>query len=186
MISFYKFFYIFSTNFENSADSDRLWEALGIAKEKNERGDVVTDEDGNVSYLVYSTRYKQRFFPALGRSFVYSFRIAGAIFKVLGELLTGALGVENFGGPVTTIRLTSQIVSRGIQPLLEITAYIGVNLAVFNLVPLPSLDGSKIVFTAIEWARGKPVNRKVEAVIHAVGLALLFGFAILVDILQFV
>lgn len=174
-----------ATNFENSADTDRLWQALVLAKERNENGDVVTDEEGNPSYMIYSTSYRLGFFSALGRSFVYSFKIAGSIFKVLGELLTGSLGLDTMGGPVTTIRVTSQIASRGLQSFLEITAYIGVNLAVFNLLPIPALDGSKVIFTAVEWVRGKPVNRKVEALIHTVGILFLFGFAILVDILQF-
>lgn len=103
---------------------------------------------------------------------------------MLGQLLTGDLGLEAFGGPVSTIKLTSEIASRGVQQFLEIAAFIGVNLAVFNLLPIPALDGSKIVFTVIEWIRGKPVNRKVEAVIHAVGFVLLLGFAVLVDLLQ--
>ena len=117
--------------------------------------------------------------------FVYSFRIAGAIFQVLGELLRGVLGVDSLGGPVTTIGVTSKVLSRGVQPFFEIAAYIGVNLAVFNLLPIPALDGSKVVFTAIEWIRGKPIDRKIEAVIHAVGFLLLLGFAVFVDILQF-
>ena len=78
----------------------------------------------------------------------------------------------------------SQIASQSFQQFLEIAAFIGVNLAVFNLLPIPALDGSKIVFTLIEWVRGKPINRKVEAIIHAAGFILLIGFAILVDILQ--
>lgn len=73
-----------------------------------------------------------------------------------------------------------------LRGFFEIAGYIGVNLAVFNLLPIPALDGSKIVFTVIEWIRGKPVNRKVEAIIHFAGLVLLLGFAVLVDILQFV
>lgn len=173
-----------ATNFENSADTDRLWQALGVAKERGEDGGVVTDEEGNPYYQIYSTSYRLGFFTAIGRSFVYSFKIAGSIFKVLGELLTGSLGIDTMGGPVTTIRVTSQIAARGLQSFLEITAYIGVNLAVFNLLPIPALDGSKVIFTAIEWARGKPVNRKVEAMIHTIGILFLFGFAILVDILQ--
>jgi hypothetical protein len=68
----------------------------------------------------------------------------------------------------------------------DIAALIGVNLAVFNLLPVPALDGCKVVFCLIEWIFKKPVNRKVEAIIHAVGIALLFAFAILVDILHFV
>ena len=76
--------------------------------------------------------------------------------------------------------------SFSLRYFLEIAGYIGVNLAVFNLLPIPALDGSKIVFTAIEWIRGKPIPRKVEAVIHTAGFLLILGFAVLVDILQFV
>lgn len=174
-----------ATDFENSADTDRLWEALGIAKQTDGEGNVTTDGEGNPTYLIYSTSYRFGFFQTIGNAFLYSFRIAGAIFQVLGELLMGALGLDAFGGPITTITVTSQIAARGLQPFLEIAAYIGVNLAVFNLLPIPALDGSKVVFTAIEWVRGKPVNRKVEAVIHAVGFLLILGFAVLVDVLQF-
>ncbi|MDE7296874.1 MAG: site-2 protease family protein, partial [Clostridia bacterium] len=111
---------------------------------------------------------------------------AGSIFKVIGELLTGNLGITALGGPITTITMTSQVASQSFRSFLEIASFIGVNLAVFNLLPIPALDGSKVVFTVIEWVRGKPISRKVEAIIHAVGFVLLLGFAVLVDILQFV
>ena len=165
-------------DFENLTDTNTLWQCIGIYKQPLESGE-------GYQWQVYSMAYKGfGFFETIGRSFVYSFQIGGTIFKVLGQLLTGSLGLSAFGGPITTIRLTSEIASRGIQQFLEIAAYIGVNLAVFNLLPIPALDGSKIVFTAIEWIRGKPLNRKVEAVIHAAGFVLLIGFAILVDLLQ--
>ena len=61
---------------------------------------------------------------------------------------------------------------------------ISVNLAVFNLLPIPALDGSKIIFVIIEWIRGKPLNRQVEAYIHFAGLVLLFGFVILIDLMK--
>lgn len=165
-------------DFENLTDTNTLWQCIGIYKQPLESGE-------GYQWQVYSMAYKGfGFFETIGRSFVYSFQIGGTIFKVLGQLLTGSLGLSAFGGPITTIRLTSEIASRGLQSFLEIAAYIGVNLAVFNLLPIPALDGSKIVFTAIEWIRGKPLNRKVEAVIHAVGFVLLLGFAVLVDLLQ--
>ena len=126
------------------------------------------------------------FFETLGRSFMYSFKIAGTIFRVLGELLTGHLGISSMGGPVTTIKLTSEVAAQSFQSFLEIATYIGVNLAVFNLLPIPALDGSKVIFCLIEWIFRKPVPRKVEAVIHAVGFFLILGFAVLVDILQFI
>lgn len=161
----------------NSADLDCVWKALGIR--------YVEDDTGS-GYMLATSYYKFGFWETLGRSFAYSFKIADSIFRILGELLTGKLGISALGGPVTTITMTSQIVSRGFRSFLEIAGYIGVNLAVFNLLPIPALDGSKVIFTLIEWVRGKPVNRKVEAIIHAVGFVLLFGFAILVDFLQFI
>ena len=165
-------------DFENLTDTNTLWQCIGIYKQPLESGE-------GYQWQVYSMAYKGfGFFETIGRSFVYSFQIGGTIFKVLGQLLTGSLGLSAFGGPITTIRLTSEIASRGIQQFLEIAAYIGVNLAVFNLLPIPALDGSKIVFTAIEWIRGKPLNRKMKAAIHAGGFVLLLGFAVLVDVLQ--
>ncbi|MCD8309430.1 MAG: M50 family metallopeptidase [Clostridia bacterium] len=165
-------------DFENSSEVSKLWSALGI--------DTEVRQDGNAYWTVGVTNYRFGFFKSAGRAVSYSFKIAGTIFKVLGELLTGSLGLDAVGGPVTTIMLTSQIASQGVQSFLEIAAYIGVNLAVFNLLPIPALDGSKIVFCIIEWIFKKPVPRKVEAAIHAAGFVAILVFAVLVDILQFV
>ena len=165
-------------DFENSEQTSKLWTALGIG--------TYEGADGLKYWAVGVENHRFGFFETLGRSFVYSFKIAGTIFKVLGELLTGHLGLSAMGGPVTTIKLTSEIASQSVQNFLEIAAYIGVNLAVFNLLPIPALDGSKVVFCLIEWIFRKPVPRKVEAIIHAVGFVLILGFAVLVDILQFI
>lgn len=163
---------------KNSTDYSTVWPALGIGIE--ERGE-------SRYYMIGSTYHRFGFFETIGRSFMYSFKIAGTIFRVIGELFTGRIGLNALGGPVTTITTTSQVVSsNGFRGFLEIAAFIGVNLAVVNLMPIPALDGSKIVFTIIEWIRKKPISRKVEAIIHLVGIVLLFGFAVLVDILQFV
>lgn len=133
---------------------------------------------------IYGANVKFGFFATVGRSFAYAFRIAGSVFVVLGQLLTGKLGVSSLGGPVTTVAMTSKMVAMGWNAFFEIAAFIGVNLAVFNLLPIPALDGSRVVFTLIEWARGKPVSRKIEAVIHFAGFLVLIGFSLLVDLLQ--
>ncbi len=134
---------------------------------------------------LFTVAEKQGFFPSLGNSVVYSFKIGGSLLRSLGELLTGKLGLEAMGGPVTTIKVTSEAAASSFMSFLNIAAFIGVNLAVFNLLPVPALDGCKIIFCLIEWIRKKPVNRKVEAIINIVGLFFLLGFAILVDVLQF-
>jgi regulator of sigma E protease len=157
--------------FKNMTDIPGVCVALGL--------------DGE-TYAFSGVTMKEGFFKTIGSSFVYSFKIGGTVLRSLGELLTGKLPISSMGGPVTTISVTAQAASGGALSFLNIAAFIGVNLAVFNLLPIPALDGSKIIFCAIEWIRKKPINRKVETIIHFVGIIFLFAFAILVDVLQFI
>ena len=154
--------------FENMSDVQTLLHAIGIQKGGG----------------LYTVTVKQGFFQTIGSSFAYSVKIGGTVLRSLGELLTGKLGLKAMGGPVTTIKITSEAASSGVLSFLNIAAFIGVNLAVFNLLPIPALDGCKVIFCIIEWIRKKPVNRKVETMIHFIGIIFLFAFAILVDILQ--
>ncbi len=152
-------------NFANMSDTQTLLKAMNI-------------------YGLFTVTESQGFFPSIGHSFVYSFKIGSTVLRSLGELLTGKLGINAVGGPVTTISMTAQAASSGLMSFLNIAAFIGVNLAVFNLLPVPALDGCKVIFCLIEWIRKKPVNRKVETIIHFVGIIFLLGFAVLVDLLQ--
>lgn len=175
------------SNPRNMSDSGSILYPLGLAY----REDMLDENGETVSKLVNGgglvpTDVKDGFFGTIGHSFVYSFKIGGTVLRSLGELLTGKLGLDAVGGPATTIKLTSEVAASGMQNFLSIAAFIGVNLAVFNLLPVPALDGCKVIFCIIEWIRKKPVNRKVEAIINFIGLIALFGFAILVDLLQFI
>lgn len=138
------------------------------------------------TYLHYDqVNKKTSFSKTIARGFGYSVSIGGTIFTTLGELLTGKLSITAMGGPVTTITLTSQAIKKGgLNFFFEMMGFIGINLGVFNLLPIPALDGSRIVFAFIEWIFKKPVPRKVEGVIHTIGLLVLLGFSILVDVLQ--
>ena len=136
--------------------------------------------------LKYTTKnVRFGFVETFSRGLNYSYSVAGTIFTTLGELLTGKLSITAMGGPITTISVTSTAIKEGgFNYFLEIMGFIGINLAVFNLLPIPALDGSRAVFCLIEGIRKKPINRKVEGIIHAVGLMVLLGFCILVDLLQ--
>ncbi len=136
------------------------------------------------TYGFASVTLKEGFWETVGSSLVYSFKIGGTVLRSLGELVTGRIGLDSMGGPVTTIGITAQAASSSFLSFLNIAAFIGVNLAVFNLLPIPALDGCKVIFCIIEWIRKKPVNRKVETMIHFIGIIALFGFAILIDVLQ--
>ncbi|MBR5900049.1 MAG: site-2 protease family protein [Clostridia bacterium] len=164
------------TNFKNLEDITLLYDALGVYYQTDEtNGEMI---DGGL----YATGVKLGFFRTIGASVEYSIKLAGTVFIVLGQLLTGKLGLSSMGGTVTTIAVTAQAISFGFRNLLNIGAFIGVNLAVFNLLPIPALDGSRVIFTLIEWVRGKPISRKVEGIIHTVGLVLLVLFAVFIDL----
>lgn len=126
--------------------------------------------------------YKLGFFEAIGKGTAYCFRMAGVILGFFGDLITGKINFSQIGGPIATIDYTAQVAKMGLRPLMDIVTLIGVNLAVFNILPIPALDGSRILFILIEWIRKKPVKRELEGKIHFVGLMLLFGFVILADL----
>ncbi len=111
----------------------------------------------------------------------FTFEMAGECFKIFGELITGKISLSQLGGPIATISTIATNTSANILNLLLLLPLIAVNLAVFNILPIPALDGARIVFVLIEWIRGKAINRELEAKIHAIGLMLLFAFVILVD-----
>jgi regulator of sigma E protease len=115
----------------------------------------------------------------------YAVKMGGIILSSLGRLITGATGMRDVGGTVTTISVMAQAASANIANILILLPLFSVNLGLFNLLPIPALDGSRIIFTLIEWIRGKPVSRKIEGWVHAVGFLFLIGFVVLADILQF-
>jgi len=162
-------------NFKNMEDAKKLYDCLGVVYQ--------TDGEQITRVQLYATNVRLGFFRTIGAGFEYSFKLAGTVFGVLGELLTGRIGISSMGGTITTVTMTANAIAvGGLRYLMYIASFIGVNLAVFNLLPIPALDGSKVIFCLIEWIRGKPINRKVETVIHFIGLILIVGFAILVDL----
>ena len=110
-------------------------------------------------------------------------------------LLTGQVAFDQLSGPVGVVNMGVQIWDDGIkesiwvavQQMFFLAALISVNLGIFNLFPFPALDGGRILFTAVEGVRGKPVNPKIEGFFHAFGLFLILGLMVVVlfnDILR--
>lgn len=143
----------------------------------------INDEE-TLTYQVGTQSVYFGFFEGLGRAVVYSFKTVGVTLESFWQLLTGKLSLTSVSGPVGTISLTSQYVSLGFKYVLNIASMIGLSVAIFNLLPIPALDGARVVFVIIEWIRKKPINRNVEGMIHFVGLILLVLFAVAVDLLK--
>ncbi len=134
---------------------------------------------------VCTQAYKYGFFEGLGRSFSMAFGFAWVVLKSLWMLITFQIPITEMGGTITTIATMAEYTAINPANLLIFIPLISANLAVFNLLPFPALDGAHVLFTVIEWIRGKPINRKVENTIHFVGICILFAFVVIVDILHF-
>ncbi len=149
-------------------------------------GDIVVTESPytGIGMSVHYDKYKFGFGEVLIRVVPYCCEVGMLVLRTLGGLLTGAVGIESVGGPITTISMTSEIVATGFGNVLMLIVLISVNLAVFNLLPVPALDGCQMVFVIIEWIAGRPINRKVQSYINGIGLIVLIGLMLLIDILK--
>ena len=84
-------------------------------------------------------------------------------------------------GPVGIAQLTGEVAKAGLSPLLELAAFISINLAIINIFPLPALDGGRIVFVLLEWVRrGKRIPPKAEGLVHFIGFVMLMGVIIVI------
>lgn len=91
----------------------------------------------------------------------------------LKMLVTFQFELDDLGGPVRTAEVTSQIAKQGILQLTSWTAVLSLYLGIFNLLPIPALDGSRLLFIGYEVVRRKPVSPNKESLIHFIGFALL-------------
>ena len=125
------------------------------------------------------------FFEAVLKAWPFCFYLCGLILSALGGLFTGSTAVSELGGTITAISQMAEISSYGISYFLLLLPLIAMNLAVFNILPIPALDGARAVFVLIEIIFRKPVNRTVEAWIHTVGLFVILGLVIFLDVYHF-
>ena len=118
-----------------------------------------------------------------------SLNYARLVWVSLGMLVSGQVGVDQLSGPVGVASVMATTASYSISAFLQLVAFISINLGVMNLLPLPALDGGRLVFLIIEGIRRKPVPAKYEGYIHAAGLMLLLALMVYVtgqDILRLI
>lgn len=135
------------------------------------------------------TRYINRENPlsalvtGITKTFTLLLQMLASLGILIASLFRFVRGPEGgMAGPVGIMRATGEIAQRGgLLPLLDWTAILSVNLALINLLPLPALDGSRIVFALIEWVRGgRKVPPEREAMVHAIGMMVLLGLMVVI------
>ncbi len=123
---------------------------------------------------------KANFGSVMKHTFHESGGFVRQIWASLGGLFTGRVGLSDLSGPVGITQQMNEAASYGFEYVIYLAALIAINLGVVNLLPIPALDGGRIVFLLIEWIRGKPVNREIEGRIHTTALLLLFALMIFI------
>lgn len=102
------------------------------------------------------------------------------IFKLLGMLITGKFTIDALSGPVGIYKATEQVTQYGFFYLMNWAAMLSINLGIMNLLPLPALDGGRLLFFSFEAVRGKPIDRQKEGLVHFVGIVLLMILMVVV------
>lgn len=98
----------------------------------------------------------------------------------LKQLFTGGASMDDLSGPVGIVTAVNESASQGITYYLVFTAIMCVNLAVINILPLPALDGGRILFVIIRKVTGKMITDELESRIHMIGMALLLLLIIMI------
>lgn len=152
-----------------------------------EEGTEIVKTQSVYKYLTAGTvgSYVHTVKEAVERAVPFSFGLAWTVLKSLWQMVTFQLPISSLGGPITTIATIAQVTQANFANLLILIPLISANLAIFNLLPIPALDGAHVVFTTIEAIRKKPIKKEVENMIHTIGLFVLLGLVVLVDILHF-
>ncbi|MDO5048053.1 MAG: RIP metalloprotease RseP [Anaerococcus sp.] len=143
---------------------------------------IAEDKDGS-KFLGVESKLKPRgVFAAIKSGFVETGRNIAMIFTVLGKLFTGEIAVSALSGPIGVVNEIGNQAANGLMSLLYFLSYISVNLAVFNLLPIPALDGSKLLTSLYEMVTKKKVNKKLEEKVTIGGFILLLGLILIISI----
>ena len=155
-------------------EGDYATTTLPITPKRNE-------EDGRYLIGIYFAQERQRL--SLGTSVTAAWdncvRAGTAVFDALKGIFTDPEVRDSVSGPVGAVAVVSQAVQQnGIDAFLSLLMLISVNLGIMNLLPIPGLDGSRIVFHLLEAVRGKPIKPEREALVHLIGMVFLFSLMI--------
>ncbi len=142
------------------------------------------DETSGTSYNQLIIDFKvlgidKTVFSVIKQAFFEGITIVRTVWVSLIDLVTD-FKLNKISGVVGVGEVIGQAASAGMSYLLDIITFITINLGIFNLLPIPALDGGRLLFLIVEAIIGKPVSRKYEGIIHTVGFILLLGLMFLI------
>lgn len=160
----------------SSVDKPMTWEIVRDGQPMTITVTPAYDEESGTGKVGILTGYPMRRATALetvkfGGTAMKNMTIN--IFEGFKMLVTGKFKLDDLGGPVRTAQVTGQIAARGIEQLTSWTAILSLYLGIFNLLPIPALDGSRLIFLGLEAVRGRPIDPNRESMVHFIGFAML-------------
>lgn len=179
---------ITSLNGQKIQNWDQLTQAMGEAtknanttpelqltiKEKNQTRELTVQPkkvDGAYVIGVQST-IKTGFVDKLVGGFTMTVEAAGRILQALRDLI-GGFSLNKLGGPVAIFKVSSQAAQSGLTNVIYLLGFLSINIGIFNLIPIPALDGGKILINLIELIRRKPLKRETETYITMAGVVIM-------------
>ena len=187
-------------SYQFQSDSDGVFDMVVKRDGKKVNLNNVTfDKSGDILHIDFKVYAQKITVPKLASSTVKTTAsYARLIWISLGDLVTGQYKLNDLSGPVGIFDSIGQVVksetsdnkidwSALVDKLLFLAAFMTINVGIFNLLPLPALDGGRLIFLIIEAIRGKPVKPEREGLVHFIGFALLMLLMIVItfsDILR--
>lgn len=144
-----------------------------------------TDEENGISYIKVDFRVYGRektFLSFISETFKTGVSYCAVIWRSLIDLISGKYGISAVSGPVGVTAAIGSAAKQSLRNILPIAALITINLGLFNLLPLPALDGGRLLFIFIEMISRRKVPEKYESLVHTVGFIILIGFMLLVTL----
>lgn len=115
---------------------------------------------------------------AIGMTFEEVRFIVDRTAAFLGDFFVGRGDVDQLGGPIKVATVSQQVASLGIIPLINLMALLSLNIGIFNLLPIPMLDGGHLIYYIAEAIRGRPLPQRIQEVGYRIGLAVVFSLMI--------
>lgn len=136
--------------------------------------------DGQLKYGLHFATEEITLPLRLKTAFWESVSLARVIWDSLGDLVSGQVGMDQLSGPVGVTGVMAQTAQTSLRSFWYLVAFISINLGVMNLLPIPGLDGGRLLFLIVEAVRRKPLGPKLEGYVNAAGLVLLLGLMVYV------
>lgn len=166
---------------QSSPEREMIWSIKRDGIEKQVR---VTPESvegiGIIGIGISTATRTPTIFEALRETWHITVYAGELIVKALQMLVTLQLTWDDVGGPVRMVEFTGEAAKLGFATLVHWTAILSLYLGIFNLLPFPALDGSRLLFIGIEALRGKPINPNRESLVHFIGFAMIMMLMVIV------